>query len=220
MPLEEWSLICQNTPLQLAKKTALELDVGNCAIFKEKRSNLKNTELAKQVFRNFLENEILTNAKTSFQESNPEANTPQSPEIDLGDLNFHEFIPELRVLPLEEDLTSILEKKPRLSISTHENEIEIMEFNVYPELNMKENHFAPEITNTLQKNKRSLCKDHSNTLILQSPTSHNCQTELVSQTSSFSSISTVLRGHCDSETENILPSKRIKRKRIIFCCVG
>lgn len=219
MPLEEQSSICQSIPTQLAK-TVLKLDVGNCAIFEEKRLDLNNTELAKQVFQHFLENEILTNAKKTFQESNPKANTPKSPEIDLGDLDFHTFIPELKVLPLEQDLTSVLEKKSRLGLSTHENEIEIMEFNVQSELSIKENDFTVKTTKIPQKNKRSLYKVHSNTLLLQSPTSQNCQTEPESQTSSFSSISTILRGPCDSETENILPPKRIKRKRIIFCCVG
>lgn len=148
-----------------------------------KRANLRNTEDAKRVFRNFLEHEIAT----SFRKINPEVESPQTPEVDLGELDFPAAVPGLRVLPLEDDQMAVLD--------------------------VEEDHFAVELTSDPPKNKRSL---QSSTLV----SNHDNQQEVLSPTSSFSSVSTVLRGHNDLETDNFLPSKRAKRKRIIFCCVG
>ena len=172
------------------------------------------------MFRQFLENEILMCAKLNFRDANPEPETSLTP--DLGELDFKASFPGLRVLPLEDNLELVLEKESKIRLDKNENEsTQLVDGSEL--LALRENHFASERMDFLPKNKRSLSQTHSYNSNLQSPTSnctYNRQAQLVSQTSSFSSVSTALKGPCDQETEHFLPSKRAKRKGIICCCVG
>lgn len=147
-----------------------------------------------------MENEIIASAKKNFQTSE----TPLTPDVDLEDADFQKYVPGFRILPLEVPKT-ILDKNDNEAIKT------------VVKLEIHENHFGPERPSTLPGSKRTLPRVHSGSLLLQSPEStitHN-----PSQISSFSTVSSAIRGPCDLELKSFLPSQRVKRRRI-FCCVG
>lgn len=140
--------------------------------------------------------------------------TPVTPDIHLDDFDFQKYTPGLKILPLHVP-KEVLEKKSRLD----KNDNEALDTDI--KLEIRENHFAPERPNTLPGNQRTHHRVQSGSFLLESSVStvtYN-QTELVSQTSSFSNTSAVLRGPCDLESEHFLPSQRVKRRKI-FCCVG
>lgn len=183
------------------------MNFGSCAISNGKRSNLKYNRLAKQVFPSFLKNEMLINAKMDLESSSAKE-IPHIP--DPSDLGFQAGLLKLEIMPLNE-----LEVDKKKLFHSDGSEKFKSQSSVY----IKENHLpTPSVIQEkggTWKNSRSLISQSNDSI---NPTTS--QIELMSKTTSYSSMSTVLRSPRDLESQSFLPSKPTKRGKIICCCVG
>ena len=190
----------------------LKLDFDNCAIPYGEGSEMVTTELVEQALCH--ENDILKNDKIASQSSNLFFDSLKISATDSSDCDNRENFFGFKILPLD-----VTNPKSINELSSNVTNSKIKKFNIEAELHVTES-LTIDKTGIQQRKEQSILSEHNCSSLLQSPNSEIDSNQVMTQTSSFSSIDTVLKKPCNLEARRFLPSKRIKRKKLIFCCVG
>ncbi|KAL7301861.1 hypothetical protein TKK_0005466 [Trichogramma kaykai] len=187
-------------------------NVNEC--LKESKLNLEDVTCATGLPESFSDFNSLHESKTNVQFFHSEDETLRTPDIYLSNSSFREKLFGLS----SEEMDSALMQEFQIDKNEHQDENSSNTAQLLVTGNCTiEKAELPQV-----KKQHLLGGDSNSTLSSPISSTHsdaNQSNNITSPTNSLSSIDTVLKNPCTSKAGNFLSSRRIKRKKIIFCCV-